>query len=121
MNTFITTMQTIASNDHNGSPSVWETLISIHYDDFILENVDIEIRNSMCEQFEENLNQKTSFICGIRDTAQVTSEQGSEVWMQARWPLVTASDSKSAYIIGEKVLSGNPPLAQISNLLNNKL
>ena len=75
-------------------------------------------------QRKKGVNRAMSTICGDNNASQIPGselQRDSDVWMNSRWPLITASDSKAVRNMGAKLITGKGKLAQIYSCLRRKL
>ena len=96
-NNFLVSIQT---EFHGRTPSGWETILEI-----------TEILTRQCNQFEQNVKLFTEQFCGdyiSRQLSDTVAQSESADWFDARWPLITASDSIPAQSSGEKL--NEPPI-----------
>lgn len=106
-----------------GAPSMWETLLEVNYDDFKLTEDEIKVLRNQCAQFEESNRLSILALCGTKTCCQIegTLEQSQSArWYTARWPLITASDSKAAQSIGEKLINKPYPVSQVVTMVTKK-
>lgn len=117
LNNFITSISEINRHD---DPCMWETVFKIKYEDYELESDEKMILS------RNNIKDNCILTCSSSSMIEVpgTIDQSkSDNWLRAKWPLITASDSKVARNIGYKLTSGitQIPITQISNFINRKL
>ena len=87
---------------------MWLTLLKVHYDDFTLENCDIQSYHQLFHQFKENIVIEIKNISDLVTAGQIpnTQEQGnSDTWHNARWCCITASISKTVTKLGETLFT----------------
>ena len=121
MNNFVRDMQGINSK---GTSSIWETVLKVKHEDFEIDAEEKRVLIEQCQQFETHLLENTKIICGDNNASQIPGselQRDSDVWMNSRWPLITASDSKAVRNMGAKLITGKGKLVQIYTYLCRKL
>ena len=99
---FVRKLQTI----NKDKLSMWETLIKVTYEDFVLDDDDKLYYKYLVRNFESCLADNVANIFENSFSGQVpgTKEQSnSETWLQERCFRITASVCKNVVLIGEKI------------------
>lgn len=92
-NNFVRKLQEI----NEGQPYMWETILRIQYDDFTLDDDEKLLLLKQCDDFENSIRENCTRLCGGSNAVQVPGteqQRDSGIWVQSRWPIITASDSK---------------------------
>lgn len=91
--------------------SMWETLLQIHYVDFVIDNDDADYYVSLTEQFENELIESVKLIIpDDKNAGSITGtelQSDSELWHQSRWCRITASICKTVTDLGKRVYDVN--------------
>ena len=124
LNNFVRDLQSYSANSGKDM-SMWETLLHIEYEDFEVAGEEKKTIEALVVQFEQGLKQEVLQINkgneGSVPIPDTEAQNESAKWFTSRWPRITASGCKEAFLLGQKLYKEAIDKHRLYKWLNSKL